>query len=101
VRIESTGRYLRFRALLSNRELDNFRAVLSNLAFDRKLAEGPVMLHLRGPKPFRIALFRRGEAVWILAGHWERKGEPSPDFLRYVQQAGLRISAGAAPDDEI
>jgi len=101
LQIESTRRYLRFRALLANRELDNFRAVLSNITFDRKLPEGPFVFQLRGPKPFRIAVYRRGEILWALAGHWERKGEPTADFLRYVQQAGLRIAAGAAPDDEI
>lgn len=96
-----TKKYAQFRGLLSNAELDNFRAVLSNLLADKQLKSGPTELKLRGPKPFRVAVFLTGDRIWLLGGHWDRKGEPTEAHQRYLKQALLRLQAGAAPDDDI
>lgn len=96
-----TKRYAQFRGLLGNAELDNFRAVLSNRIAEKQLEEGATEFKLRGPKPFRVTVYRDGERLWLLGGHWERKGEPTEALKRYLQQAFLRLKAGIAPDDDI
>lgn len=101
MKVHYTDKYAQFRRLLSNGELDNFQAVLNNRMADDGLPEGPLEMRLRGPRPFRMTVYRLGADLWFLGGHWERKGEPTESLKRYLAQAILRLKAGAAPDDDI
>ena len=101
MRIRWTRRYAVFREALSNAELDNFRSSLINLLHANALPDGAKEVTLKGPRAFKVYLHRRGAQLWLLAGHFIRRGEPAKELVLYLAQAFKRLDAGAAPDDDI
>ena len=101
MRIRWTRRYALFRETLGNAELDNFRSTLINLLHDNAVPPGAKEWGMRGPRPFKLYLYRTDNQIWLLAGHFIRKGEPSKALVLYLAQALKRLDAGAAPDDDI
>jgi hypothetical protein len=101
LRIRWTHRYAVFREALSNAELDNFRSTLINQLHANAVPAGGSEVVLRGPRPFKVYLHRSGTQIWLLAGHFVRRGEPTKALVLYLAQAFKRLDAGAAPDDDI
>jgi hypothetical protein len=95
MKTQFSGRYLSFRALLKNDELQMFQQTLRILAHrgieDRRLTE--VRAPDVGPR-FIIYVFRQGDLLSLLGGHWLRKGEPSTEFLQEMRELILAMEQG-------
>ena len=91
--------YRRFRELLDETHRHNLAASLKNLLQLESLEDG-VLTEVRVLPPLEAAIFVLywKEELWLLAGYWVRKGEPSADLMKAVERYARGIRAGKAPD---
>jgi hypothetical protein len=86
IKTQFSRRYLEFRELLQNGQLQMFQQTLRILA--HRGIEERVLLEIQVPEvspTFSIYVFRQGQVLSLLGGHWLRKAEPSQDFLREMR----------------
>jgi hypothetical protein len=79
--------YRRFSDLLDHVHRRNLAAILKNLWDDGLLEEGRLR-EVRVLPPLEAVIFIfywKGE-LWLLAGYWVRKGEPTADLTRAVER---------------
>ncbi len=85
-----------FRNLLSNRQRDNLSALLNAQLLTRKLINGKQLIIIVTPAP-KAAVFVLlwKDTLYLVGGHWLRKGEPNADYLKLVRSDIAKIKKGA------
>lgn len=99
--IRKTSDFEGFRELLDRNQLDNLRARLINM-----MAVGELKNHVltvielgTGVRFFVYVDRDQGsDVVWLLGGHWVRKGEPTNEFTRKMERFAHEIAGGRSPE---
>ena len=85
-----------FRNLLSNRQRDNLSAILNAHLLSRKLVNGKQLIVIITPAPRAAAfVFMWKDVLYLVGGHWLRKGEPTSDFLKLIRGDISRLKKGS------
>lgn len=87
--------YRRFKDLLDYVHRRNLSSTIKNLWDDGLLEEGRIR-EIRVLPPLEAAVYVfywKGE-LWLLAGYWIRKGEPTEDLIRAVERYAAMIKRG-------
>lgn len=84
--------YERFRDKLDYDHLENLRAILVRMLAESALPEGKIFAVKVGPPlEARILFLLSRGCLWLLAGHWERAGEPNQTLLDQVERYRRQI----------
>jgi hypothetical protein len=93
-----TREYLEFRDGLNNDQLLNFRAQLKNALSDGLIQDNRLtFFQVGGAVHFHIYVDRHLGVIWLLGGHWVRKGEPTEAFLERMEHYARELSQGREP----
>jgi hypothetical protein len=84
-----------FRNLLDNQQRHNLGVILAIETASGKIPNGSQRIAIVTPRP-RAAVFvyRHYEVLYIVGGHWLRKGEPTQVFLDLIRLDITRIQRG-------
>jgi hypothetical protein len=97
--VQFTRDYEKFREVLDNDQLSRLRARLRNLVAAKALKSGVMtVIHGERERPFAVYVFRLGGRLWLLGGHWIRKGEPSPEWSHRLRVYVGRLMEGEEPE---
>jgi hypothetical protein len=97
MKTQFSRQYVEFRELLQNNELQMFQQTLKILAY-AGIKENK-LIQVRAPDispRFCIYVFRQGELLSLLGGHWLRKGEPTPAYLKEINGLVSNLKEGKA-----
>jgi hypothetical protein len=95
MKTQFSKQYLDFREYLKNDVLQMFQQTLKILAH-QGIAENK-LIEIQAPEvspSFSIYVFRQGDLLSLLGGHWLRKGEPTKEFLRVMNTLVSDLQAG-------
>jgi hypothetical protein len=93
-----TPEYLEFRETLNNNHLVNLSLTLMEMSAQGLMKEKTLMTVKIGAEiKCVIYLDKHGRTIWLLGGHWERHGEPTPAFLARMDHYASELLQGREP----
>jgi hypothetical protein len=84
--------YVRFSDNLNVHELTHLKAKLESLYAEGKIEAGKLVRvpfeRPMGHRSFEIYVYLQDDpkTIWLLGGHWIRKGEPAAEFMRQMRE---------------
>ncbi len=75
-----------FRNLLTNRQRHNLGVLLAIELANGKIVPAGQRIIIVTPEPkAAVFVYRHGDVLYLLGGHWLRQGEPSAAFLKLIR----------------
>ena len=93
-----TPEYLELREILSNQHLVNLSLKLMEMHAQGLLKENVLAtVRVGAEAKCIIYLDKQARSIWLLGGHWDRHGEPTPAFLARMNHYASELSQGKEP----